>query len=216
MSDVAVTSSWQIAAVVVAVISIVITIAIFLKNRKIKSLSYEILTNTRLLTLSEDLQGKIKIYYTREGKEEQIDDLSVIIAKVFNDGNEPIKADDYEKSLTISIGPKSRLISGEIIQVHPENLSPQLFYTISLEEPVRVTEAILKPILLNQNDSITLKLLLTGAADDIKFSARIVGVSDLKNKTTKESNIISSILSNTIWPILGIIILFIYIINWLV
>lgn len=185
MADTA-TSPWQIATVVIAIISITITIAIFLKNRKIKSLSYEILANTQLLTLSKDLKEKIKVYYTIGEKEEQIEDLSVMIVKVTNDGNEPIKPGDYEKSLKILLGPRCRLVNDEIIQVYPENLSPQLVYGISqLEKAGKVTEINLELILLNPNDSITLKLLLSGATDDIKFSARIAGVSNLKDKTIK-------------------------------
>lgn len=191
--DITAGNSWQMATVIIASISVATTVIIFYKNRKIKSMSYKILTNTTLLTLAEDLQGKIKFYYLSEsGKEKPIEDLSLIIIKFENDGNESIKSTDFEEPITMSFGPKCNIISGEITEVYPENLKAKLIYSGSLEKPPRIDEVNLEPLLLNPKDHITVKLLLTGyqTDEDVKFHARIVGISILKNKAMEKEKYI--------------------------
>ena len=50
-----------ILAVIAIMVAIVVPATIFLLERKRKSLGYEILANTSLLTLDEEIKGKIKI-----------------------------------------------------------------------------------------------------------------------------------------------------------
>ena len=153
----------QSIALAITILSVIVTITIFYKNRKLKSLCYNILTNTPLLTIDEGLEGKIKIYYLEEPSvEKPIKNLSVIILKFFNNGNEPIKSSDFEslesndveKSIKISFGQNMNVLSAEQIDSSPKKINATLNYSAD--------QVYIEPLLLNPNDSITIKILLTG------------------------------------------------------
>jgi hypothetical protein len=145
------------------------------KNKKIKSFHYEILTDEPILTSAEKVSGKIKIYYEEnQDNKIQIKDGSLLIINFVNDGNIPIKADDFYEPASISFSPKVDVLSAEIIKTTPEILKSEL--------DVSKNQIALKPLLLNQGDSITIKALLMGfrKGTTINVNARIVDVPEIK------------------------------------
>lgn len=152
-------------------VAIVIPIIIFFLERRKKSLSYEILTNTSLLTFDDEIEGKIRISYENT----PVQKVHLLIFRIVNDGNLSITPSDFETRLTFDFGENTKVLSVEIIDTEPENLKPEFFLHWGREIQIL-------PLLFNSKDSIKFKLLLAQFEGEIKVDARINGVREVKKK----------------------------------
>jgi len=157
---------WQFFGVLIAILSIIITTVFFIKGRKKKSLSYEILTVIPLLDVNPNVQDKVKISY--EGK--NVKQVHLIAMYITNDGNFPITESDYVRSLSLSFG-SGKVLSAEIVDSNPPELSAAL--TIK-EDKVLFTKT-----LLNEGDSFTVRILVAQFTGTAKLDGRIVGVKEV-------------------------------------
>lgn len=181
---------WQI----FPAITLFVSIFIYYKSRTTKKLSYKVITDEPLLTVDEELQGKIRILYENN----PIEDISLLIIKFFNDGNEPIKSDDFEEPVTIFFSPNVGVLSAELTDTNPSTIEAKLILKDDM--------VIIEPLLLNKGDTITIKMLLTGSKlechilshaniatygkarpfnveTDLKLKSRIIGIANIKSIT---------------------------------
>jgi hypothetical protein len=128
-----------------------------------KRFSYETISKTRLLTVQEEFEGKLKVLYDGE----VCRDIQVVVLKLFNSGDVPIVCSDYDRPISIATGAASKILSAVITAVDPGDLDAQLTVDESRVE--------IHPIMLNSRDSITVKLLVSDL-QDLTVGARIVGV----------------------------------------
>ena len=146
-----------------------IAIIIFILQRKIKSLGYEVLASTSLISLDEEIKGKVKILYN----DTSVKQVHLLILEILNDGNVPITTSDFETPLIFDFGENTRILSVEIIKTEPANLKPEILGTSE-------NNISLKPLLLNSKDSIQLKFLLAQFEGIKEVNARINGVKEVK------------------------------------
>jgi hypothetical protein len=155
---------WQFIGVILALIAIIATIVIFYFQRQKKSLAYEIQTNTPVLTISEQVAGKVKVLY----EDKPIKNAQLIVIKLINNGNQPITSNDYERNFSCTFGVNSKILSSEIIEPTPEELKPKL--------SVNENQIVLEALLLNEKDFLVIKTLVADFKDEIDIDARIIGV----------------------------------------
>jgi hypothetical protein len=159
---------WQVVGVVAAFIAIVATVLIYYKQRQQKKLSYRITSNTPLLSIDEAIKEDLQILY--HGKD--IKQANLVTIDIINSGNLPITTADYEQTVNISFGKDAQILSAEITTMRPQNINA----TIHVDKEV-VT---LNPVLLNADDSISLKFIVSYQSKGPIFGGRIVGVKDIK------------------------------------
>ncbi len=159
---------WQFIGVIAALIAIIVSIVLFYKQRKKKSLSYEILSNNPIVTINDKFSSDLEILY----KNKHVKDLYLIILKIKNNGTIPIQSNDFNTNLTISFkNDKTKLLSAEIIETIPVDLNITHVYT---QNDIEV-----KPTLLNSQDSFLFKLLVDNFTMDIILNGRIVGINKI-------------------------------------
>jgi hypothetical protein len=141
-----------------------VSYAIYTKQRQRKSLSYQIVSNTPLLSVEEEIKKDLVIKY--RGKEVQKVDL--VAVRIVNTGNLPIATKDFDRPITLDLGEGAQILTAEISEKKPDELQP----SINVEQ----SKIKLEPILLNQGDAITFKMLVTGFTKNIKIDFRIIGV----------------------------------------
>jgi hypothetical protein len=127
------------------------------------------------LTSAEEVSGKIKLYYEEsQDSKIQIKDGLLLIIKFINDGDIPIKSEDFDEPISISFRPDADILSAEIIRIKPESLKPEL--------DISKHKIILKPLLLNQKDTITVKMVLMKfrKSSSININGRIVDIPEIK------------------------------------
>jgi hypothetical protein len=157
-------AGWQ---TIIGVLGIIVAVIIYLLQRSKKRLVYTILTETPLLSVNDEIKGKIKINY--EAKE--IQNLNLVILRIENRGNVHIAASDFEKPITFSF-PNSEILSAEVTDVSPKNLKPEISANSST--------LTVQPLLLNKRDFLTVKLVFSAYEKGVQADARVTGVKEIE------------------------------------
>jgi len=159
---------WQFAGAALALLTILATFYLFWLQRQRKSLSYEVISSTNLLSISETIKDTLEV--RRNGV--PIPGLHLIVIRLTNTGNVPITTTDYETPITFSFKEAGIVLEAQITTTRPKNIKATMEF-----DPTSVR---LSPSLLNPKDSIELKILLTRFSGQVSVEGRIIGVSHIK------------------------------------
>lgn len=141
-------------------------VAIFFiwRQRRNKLLSYYILANSPLFSVKDEISGKLQVLFD----EKPVENVYFIVVKIFNSGNIPIKSSDYEYPVNFNFGEKTNLLSAEVIETKPSDMK----ISASIDD----TRVLLTPTLMNEKDSVTVKILADQFSGHILVEGRIVGI----------------------------------------
>jgi hypothetical protein len=159
---------WQFVGAVLAAIGIGIGIFVYYRQQRRKRLDYQIIANTPVLTVDEQIRGKLKVSY----EDIPVQNVQLLLLKFINTGNVPIATADFERSLSITFGSEANVLSSEIVASSPSDLSPSV--------SVSTDGITLAPLLLNPNDYVTIKALVSGHQGAVSVTARIIGVGKVR------------------------------------
>jgi hypothetical protein len=166
---------WQFVGVILAFLAIILSVGIYYKQRQFKSLSYAISSITQLLNVHNEVRRRVKILYD----DQPVQDVHLAIIELFNSGNVPITSTDYDHPVIFDFGVNARILSSEIIRTIPSNLPASI--------EVQAKLIIFANILLNPEDSITVKVLLSGFEDRIAVTGRVHGVKEILKAMPSET-----------------------------
>lgn len=151
---------------VLAALALVVAWLVY-RGRKRKELRYEVLSATRVLTQREELANRVRILFG----ERDVRDVSLVLVQLFNTGNDPIVPADFSQQLTLWLS-GGTILSAEVIETWPPNVDTVV--------EVVDNRARLVPRLINGDDIITIRLIITEYQAPVKVDARIVGVSRVR------------------------------------
>ena len=150
-----------------------------------KELSYEILAATPIITASEDLKKSITILF----EDSPVSNVTSLAVRIKNTGKVPILARTFEGELTISTD--SHILQYGITEQHPPTLKPLIESELmgiknldTFNTPI-FPKLHMRPLLLNPDDSFTVGLLLSDYKGDLSIEARIAGVKEIKEVTSR-------------------------------
>jgi hypothetical protein len=165
-------TNWNFFEVVVGIFAIItsvlVTYHIFFRGRKKKSLSYEILTDTELISVHKEAKERVEILF--DGKPAK--NVSLLVVRIINNGNVPITSSDFEIPLSLNFEEKVNILSAEVNKSSEKSLKP----VISLS----ANKIILEPILLNSKDSFEIKILINNYDNPFEIESRIIGVKEIR------------------------------------
>lgn len=171
MSEILRDPFWQFVIVVlIGVLAIIAAVIIYLKQRLHKNISYEIISKSSLLSVNDEIKQDVQISF----KGKLVQQVSLIILRIFNSGNVPVLSTDFESPIAITLGKNAIVLTAEIIDKQPDCLP-----TLITSEDSRI---ILAPTLLNPRDSVTLRMLVTNL-ETIDIDSRIAGVRKIQLMT---------------------------------
>jgi hypothetical protein len=162
---------WQVIGVILPVIAIAITVILYWIQRQKRALSWQVVSNTPLLSIDKEIKGNLEVLY----KGKHVQDVQLIIAKIINTGNVPITSTDYERPINFEFGKNTRILTAEVTETSSDSLKASA--------NIEGEKVILPPILMNKHDWITLKLLVNQYDDHISVDGRIVGVNKINEYT---------------------------------
>jgi len=166
-----------------------------MRQRRSKSISYEILSCTPLLSVKEEIKNGLQILFN----DRPVRQVHLVLVRIFNSGNMPIPSKDYEQPISLGFGEQSRILTAEITEKNPGDLPALIDH-----EEGRVK---LEPTLLNQGDAITLKMLVN-EYDNITVEGRIVGVKKIERSTRTPKRLIYSGVTGALLEISAVILTF--------
>lgn len=183
---------WQFVAVILGILAILISYILYRKQGQKKALEYEIISSTPLLSMEEEVKGKLQILFD----EEPVKQVHLIQVMIFNSGNVPILSTDFKRPVGVSFGKEAQILTAEVAEVNPDSLD------VSTE--IKGDEVVLVPTLLNQGDSVKLKMLVSRFGGQIAVDGRIVGVKDIRKIPERGALILLAMFVGTISVALGV------------
>ena len=133
----------------VGIPAIILTVWIYWKQTRTKKLTAKINSRTILNIYHEEIKKEVKIYY----KDTLVETVFLTSIYFNNNGNAPIKKDDFEGNIIIeNANESSEIISSNISYRYPKNINVNL-----AQEHKNKIEII--PGLLNSGDSFSIDIL---------------------------------------------------------
>lgn len=161
-----------------AFVGIVVAVIIYFVSRSRKELTYEILAEIALLSVSKGIAEKVQILFAGI----PVSNVHLVIIRFTNSGNVPITPSDFIERLNVKFGSDSKLLSFGVVDITPPSLSVVL-EPISREGMEKLTYGFeVVPTLLNRGDSFTVQALISGYNGSPIVLGRIVGVKEIAPK----------------------------------
>lgn len=145
-----------------------LAIWVYFKQKTKKELSYQIISDTPIVSINADISGVIEV--TLNGK--PIRDARFVVIKVWNSGNKEVAKEDYDTPVSFEFVNRT-IISGEVISTEPADLMQKSTKKNFLS--LQYNTVIFPEYLLNQGQSIRISLLTSNGAGDVKQRGRIKG-----------------------------------------
>jgi len=159
--------------VVLVIMTIIVPIILYWKQRQRKSLGYEVLSCIPLSSVDRRTLWSYQqagLQFTFKGEV-----IHLITIKVTNTGNVPIKKDDYDAPISFRFGEKAKVLAWRWVEKKPEIIE---LGTLKSDETGRAT---IDPTLLNSKDSFMIEMLVSGFDGHVRLGGRIVGVKEIKD-----------------------------------
>lgn len=175
---------WTFIGALIGLIAVIVTIWVYFIQRRRKSLSYEIVSTTPIISHESEVKGAIQITFNNE----PIRNVVLFIITLTNSGNAPIAAADYERPIRVRFETGTRLLTVDITEVNPSELEPIVQIANSNDNLSDNSTIELLPILLNSKDSFTFKTLVSHQyrePKEITVDGRLVGINTIRRKTTR-------------------------------
>jgi hypothetical protein len=160
---------WQFVGALLALLTIIIGAIYFLLDRPVKDLQIEVLSNSPLISVEGDITKDIKILY----KDQAVQTLSVVLLRIENTGNVPIRETDYSRPVLVSMSPDAEVGEFSIVETRPKDID------LSLKK-ITPHQVELSKSLLNPGDQVLVKILVLDNDETLNVSARIADISELK------------------------------------
>jgi len=116
--------------------------------------------------------------------------------RIINNGNQPISASDFEHPLTIVFTDATRILTSEIYESSPAEIKGDL---ISDGHSL-----LIKPLLLNPKDSISIKALVSNFDGKFFIDGRILGVRRITSYRESTSTLLLIISAISIFVVFSI------------
>ncbi len=158
---------WESIGVITGGLLSIIALIIALRQNKKMNLIYSILYITPIIDSTKKSKlNDLELYF----KGSIIENPYLTEIEIRNNGNIPIKNEDFEDSTKIEIQNCKRIISAKVTHTFPNNLMATLNYNTNLN----VIE--LPPTSMNPKDFIRVQILFEGEKPIFKVFTRIIGL----------------------------------------
>jgi hypothetical protein len=182
------------------------------KQRNRKEITCQVRADSPVVSVDEEVKDRIKIEFDGQ----KVEEMSVVILKIWNSGDVSIKPDDYIDPITFNFRERNVLdVSitsmepGSLIK--PEDLQNFLAHNKSLPQKEKRTITLPKFHVNSKKrtglqDSLTLRVLLSGAQGSIHVDGRIddgrIIESNLDNRSVTASYAIGKFNNYLLWYLL--------------
>lgn len=168
-------------------IGIAVTVYLYLLQRR-KELSYEILWRQQLVEMKGKTRNRIDLRF--DGNPAR--DASFVVVRLSNTGHVNIMPGDYQVPLSVDCGAASDILMAEIAETEPVGLGDDSTAGPIIER-IEKNKVVLRPVMLNRNDSLSLQLLVIQPDEKIILNGHVQGIKRINEKKGRP-----------IWPLIMI------------
>lgn len=175
--------AWSFFGFALALIFGLLTIYVSFFYEKKPVLKYEIVSNTSVLDVRENI-SKLDVFYDGKDIKNNRQALRILLVRIVNDGNESILKKDYDENDPIGfVVPSGQLIKSEIISASNQYLEDNIKLIVQPRGKVSFSSVIIEP-----KEHFMLKLLVLVKEGDKELTVQSVGkLAGLKSIEVVES-----------------------------
>lgn len=165
-------------------LAIIVAIVLFLIQRERKEMAYAVISDTPMVSVQKDVADQVAVQVQVLFRQKPVNDVHLVILDMWNSGNKPIEEKDYTNNTTVTfpLGAKVNTLDVSILSTRPDSLKTD----VKLDHDLQNIS--LSPLLLNRKDLISLRILLTDYQGKLSVSARISGISQLRDFNHLQAN----------------------------
>lgn len=167
---------WTVIGVVATIVLGFVGIYITLWTRNRKALAFEVVSDTPIVAVRRDKERAIAEGIEIRYKGNPVNEVRVVVVRIWNAGNVPITSADYVKPLSIAFG--GQLLGYDALESQPEEIRQDILTGAGSSPDHSGVE--LRTVLLNPKDSVTVQAVLTNFSGSVQVQARVVGVSSVR------------------------------------
>jgi ABC-type multidrug transport system fused ATPase/permease subunit len=166
--------AWQfiVTAVLMVIFGVATIVVPWLLARSKKALSYRVLSNSKVVSVREEYQGRVEIRF----RGQRVKNVRLIVFKLNNSGHKAIAPDDYVEPVTLHFGGDSRILSAAVTDTNPPAIKQSFAEVVANSGG---SEIAFPPALLNSGDWIKVNILVSDFAEPMTVSGRVVDVTEI-------------------------------------
>lgn len=146
-----------------------------------RSIVYQIVANTPLITTDDNVDGLQIIY-----NDSIVDNPRNVIIKLENNGRADIEAEDFDRGHPITLKAASAKLLSYTIETNPPNLAGNGEIKVT-ETNSSTVEMAIDPLLFNSGESIVFNIIIDGDLN-LSIDSRISGIRQIKEKVPFEES----------------------------
>jgi len=159
----------KFALTIISIILGITTLILTIRLKSRRSLAYEILSETQVLEVREEVSRQIRVFYG----DQRVKDLNLVLIGIVNNGNREIKKEDFVDPLTLVFNSTAEILDIKIEDKYPRNL--KVDYEKKTQNKLEIGLD-----LVNPRDWFVLKILIAKYSNFDDFDGRISGVSEIE------------------------------------
>ncbi|HEY9784162.1 MAG TPA: hypothetical protein V6D17_02085 [Candidatus Obscuribacterales bacterium] len=167
----------RLLAPLATLLAIVVSSTLWYLNKQKKRISYQVLRREALVNVKGPARRKLKVTYDGQ----HVEDAYLILMRVFNSGHITVNLSDYHSPLTIQVNPGAKILLADVADTFPADLDDRIRddngVPRSLVREFNTESVVLRSVLLNPGDEITVQLLARDLKGRISVSGHIQGIS---------------------------------------
>ncbi|MEM7555273.1 MAG: hypothetical protein AAF378_14455 [Cyanobacteria bacterium P01_A01_bin.84] len=171
---------WGVIATIV--VGVVIPIILYVIQTRRKSIKFLKVSTAPLVKIDDRFVQDLEVIY--QGK--KVEDVTSIVLKIYNSGNQAIAKSDFEDSIVIMFNENTEIIKAEILKTIPNKIKPSILVEKNIIE--------IKPLLINPKDIIEISAIVSSFDGNIEIGGRIKDIKEISlEEDYLEDNLLSKI-----------------------
>src|ERR1700733_5355695 len=101
---------------------IAVSLVLWILNLRTKEMAFEILTNTPLFSVQEEVKDQVQISFQGQ----TVHDVNLVLLRLVNNGNVPIRAQEFAGRFALSCPSETKVLLAEVMATNPPDLNQRL------------------------------------------------------------------------------------------
>lgn len=161
-----------------------VSVVLWIKNQRRKELTYELARCDALLNVRGEARRRIDVRFDGQ----PVEDAHLLVVRLTNTGHVPINPGDYQGRVSIAVGPGSTIVAADVIETVPGDLEERVLCgngKTSLIAAIEKDRLMLQPVLLNEQDSLSVQMLVRKYSGKVTVSGHVQGINAIKQMTER-------------------------------
>ena len=133
----------------IGLLTIIVPLLAYRKKQNQRGITYSVISNTSIFGFKGDVKDRVQILFDNK----PVGDLRLVLVKLWNSGSLPILPHEHIDPIRFDLGKNAEILDVDVLETTPIEIKEKVKASLKMS----LEDFVLEPLLLNSNDSITLK-----------------------------------------------------------